>query len=148
MVFLAVYLGLVTVGVFLFHSRFKLPDSPIEWILLTLFVVIVLSGLIGIGLSKFVPHRLEARGEHVLFERIPMYRAQLAERAEALALSSVRGGTTKSIAQFYSQELAGYFARHHNTLAHLVGSGIPKSRMLGALQAIERAGVLGITADT
>lgn len=132
------YLGFVTVGVFLIHTKFHLPDAALEWLLWTLFVLIAVSGLVGGVISKIVPSRVEAHGERLLFERIPMFRAQLAAQAEDLVADSIENGNTYSIANLYTERLVDYFARHRNIWAHLRSSNLPLARLLGELDAIER----------
>lgn len=132
------YLGFVTVGVFLTHTRFRLPHSALEWMLWILFVLIAASGLVGGLLSKIVPSRMEAHGERLLFERIPMFRAQLAAQAEELIADSIENGNTYSIANLYTDRLIDYFARHRNIWSHLRSSKLPLARLHGELDAIER----------
>jgi hypothetical protein len=132
------YLGFLTIGVFLIHSRFRLPDSLLEWLLWTLFCLVAVSGCCGGLLARTVPARLEARGERILFERIPVYRTQLAEEAEALALESLEDGNSVSLANVYSSSLGQYFARSRNIFAHLRLSSLPVSRIMGELESIER----------
>lgn len=132
------YLGYVTAGLFLLHAGLGLPDAPLEWILWGLFLLVVLSGVMGTILSKTIPARLESHGEHLLFERLPAFRARLAHDAEALALQSVRNGRTESIATLYADLLAHYFSRPLNHLAHLQSSRIPLTRILGELDSVER----------
>jgi len=132
------YLGFVTVGVFLVHTKFRIPDSALEWFLWVLFVLIALSGIFGGLISKSVPARLEAHGERILFERIPMFKAQLAAQAEELVLLSVKNGQTLSISKLYTEVLADFFARHRNIWAHLQSSKVPIARLHGELDAIER----------
>lgn len=132
------YLGFVTVGVFLTHTHFQMPDSALEWVLWLLFVLIAFSGLLGGVLSKIVPSRMEAHGERLLFERIPMFRAQLAAQAEGLVVDSIENGNTYSIANLYSDRLVDYFATHRNIWAHLRSSKLPLARLLGEIDAIER----------
>ena len=132
------YLGFVIVGVFAVHTKYRIPDSPLEWLLWCLFVLVAVSGLFGGVISKTIPPRLEARGERILFERIQMYRAQLAAQAEELVSQSIKQGNTLSISNLYNDELADFFARHHDIFAHLQSSNLPLTRMQGALDAIER----------
>ncbi len=132
------YLGFLTVGIFLVHSRFRIPDSPLEWLLWILFMTVAVSGLFGGLISKLVPKRLEAQGERILFERIPVFRNRLAEEAEALALESVKGGNTVSIAALYTNLLGEYFARPRNYFAHLRSSNRPLTRIIGEMASIER----------
>ena len=132
------YLGFVTLGVFAVHTKYRIPDSPLEWLLWCLFVLIAVSGLFGGVISKVIPPRLEAHGERILFERIAMHRAQLAAQAEELVRQSIKHRDTLSISKLYNDVLAEFFARHHNIIAHLQSSKRPMARMLGELDAIER----------
>ncbi len=132
------YVGFLTIGVFLIHSRSRFPDSPMEWLLWTLFIIVAVSGVVGGVISQIVPHRLASQGERVIFERIPVFRAQLAADAEALALESIGGENEVSIAELHKNVLAAYFARPRNILAHLRMSNRPITRIRSELDSIER----------
>lgn len=132
------YVGFLTVAVFVVHTRYELPGSLLHWMLWSLFVLVSLSGLAGATMSKMVPPRLEAQGERILFDRIPLFRAQLAERAEAVARESVQDGNTRSIARLYVDTLSDFFAGPRNIFSHLAASKVPQARILGQLSAIER----------
>jgi hypothetical protein len=131
------YLSILTIGAFLIHTRMRLPDSPLEWLLWCLFVVVAVSGIFGAFFTRYIPPRLEAHGERIMFERIPVFRTQLAAEAEALARDSVRDGTA-SIAKLYSEVLGHYFAGPRNVLAHLQSSRVPLNQILDELASIER----------
>ncbi len=131
------YLAVLTVAAFLVHTRFKLPDSPMEWMLWSLFVLVAISGIFGAIIARYIPPRLEAHGERIMFERIPVYRKQLATEAEALARDSVKDGTA-SIAKLYVEVLGHFFAGPRNVLAHLNSSHVPLARILDELASIER----------
>jgi len=132
------YLGFATLGVFVVHSRYQFPNSALEWLLWVLFVLVAVSGLFGGWVSKVIPPHLEAHGERILFQRIPMFRAQIAAQAEALVTESIRGGTTLSLSKLYTDVLADYFARPQNVIAHLQLSSVPLARLHGELDAIGR----------
>ena len=110
------YVGFLTVAVFIVHTKYQLPGSLLHWLLWGLFVLVSLSGLVGATMSKIVPPRLEAQGERILFDRIPLFRAQLAEQAEAIARDSVQDGNTRSIAKLYVDTLSDFFAGPRNIL--------------------------------
>lgn len=131
------YLAILTVGAFLVHTRFKLPDSLLEWVLWSLFVLVAVSGIFGALISKYISPKLEAHGERIMFERIPVFRNQLAIEAEALARESVKDGTA-SIAKLYVDVLGNFFAGPRNVLAHLHSSHVPLARLLDELSSIER----------
>ena len=131
------YVGFLTVGIFVVHTKHQFPGSMLHWMLWSLFVLVALSGMAGAIMSKLLPPRLE-EGERILFERIPVFRAQLAEQAEAIARESVQDGNTQSIARLYSETLSSFFAGPRNVVAHLAASKVPQSRLLGQIAAIER----------
>ena len=53
---------------------------PLGVILAALYLGVAGSGVLGLWLSRWIPPRLRARGEEVLYERIPVHRRQLAAR--------------------------------------------------------------------
>ncbi|MDJ0932201.1 hypothetical protein [Breoghania sp.] len=132
------YLGLACFSAFLVHTGYGLSDAPMEWLLWTLFMLVAASGCVGALLGKPIPLHLEEHGERIIFERIPVFRRQLAEEAGAIALDSVRDGNTVSIVELYADRLAAYFACPRNIAAHLLSSNLPASHMLGELSSIER----------
>jgi hypothetical protein len=132
------YVGFLTVAVFIVHTKYQFPGSLLHWLLWGLFVLVSVSGLVGATISKILPPRLEAQGERILFDRIPLFRAQLAEQAEAVARESVQDGNTRSIAKLYVDSLSGFFAGPRDVVAHLAASKVPQARLLGQLSAIER----------
>jgi cytochrome b561 len=132
------YLGYLTLGVFLVHTKFRLPNAPVEWILWGLFCTIAFSGMIGGLLSKLIPRRLEEHGNRVLFEQIPSRRAALAEQAEAVGIEAARSGKATSLTTLYSESLFAYFSGPSNTIAHLRMSDRPLRRILGELRSIDR----------
>lgn len=132
------YVGALTVAVFFVHTKYELPGSLLHWMLWSLLMLISVSGLAGLAMSRIVPPRLEAQHERILFDRIPLFRAQLAEQAEAIARDSVQDGNTRSIAKLYVDTLGDYFAGPRNVFAHLMASKVPEARVLSQLSAIER----------
>ncbi|MEP3430468.1 MAG: hypothetical protein ABJN98_17410 [Roseibium sp.] len=132
------YLGLVTLAVFLIHTDFSWPNAPAEWVLWILFCLVAVSGLFGGLVSKVVPKRLEEQDDRVSFEILPSLRAQLAERAETLAMNSLQGGDSRSLAELYVDRLHHYFSAPRNIWAHLRLSDLPLARMLGEVESIQR----------
>ena len=133
-----VYGGLVTAFVFAFHTSFRLPNGVLETVLWLLFVAVAGSGLVGIGLSRLLPSRLRRYGERIIYERIPTFRAELADEVDALALRSVTETGSNTISQYYATRLLPYFHRPCNLLAHVIGSKGPLIRMCGEIKSLER----------
>ncbi len=65
-----VYTGLLAAIVFLVHTGGHLPAGGFDFLLWCGFVLVAISGFVGIGLSRVLPARLRSRGEAVLYERI------------------------------------------------------------------------------
>ena len=82
-----VYLGLICALLFFLHCDFRLPNGQFEILLWSATVALFVTGLIGLVISRRLPLRLRAGGERILFERIPSFRAQLANEAETYSFS-------------------------------------------------------------
>ncbi len=135
---LHLYLGYFVVLAFALHTDFTLPESVFEWGLWLLFVLVALSGMVGIFLTTSVPPKLEMHTEKVLFQRIPAFRSQLAREAEELAIHSIDQSGSLTISNLYVDTLHEYFRQPQNILAHLRNSSRPLNRVLGELKKLER----------
>ncbi|MGI9499036.1 MAG: hypothetical protein ACR2P3_03295 [Geminicoccaceae bacterium] len=135
---LHIYTGLTCLLLFLLHTSFSLPNGPFEIILWILYMVVTVSGLIGVALSRLLPHRISARGERVIFERIPVLRAQIARDIEHLAVTSVQETRAATIADFYVADLAPYLQRPKHLIGHLIGGNRPERRLHVAIRELER----------
>lgn len=133
-----VYVGCLCILLFLLHTEFELPNGMFEVALWVLFVAMVTSGVLGFTLSRVLPRRIGARGERVIFERIPGFRAQIGREVEELAMASVRETRSSSIADFYVAELAPYLHKPRNFIGHLLGSNRAERRLHTQIQELER----------
>lgn len=133
-----VYAGLICFLLFLLHTDFSLPNGAFEIILWMLYVTMSVSGLLGVILSRLLPHRISARGERVIFERIPVLRAQIARDVENLAMTSVKETRASTIADFYAAELSPYLRAPKHVLGHLLGATKPERRLHVAIRELER----------
>ncbi len=124
-----IYLGFFTVILFLFHTDFDMPIGPLNWALWVMFVVVSLSGIIGLYLSTSIPPKLERGSERILLERIPGFRAQLAREVEDLAMRSVVDDASMTISNFFTDTLHHFMGRERNLLDHLCGSPRKLSRI-------------------
>lgn len=129
-----VYVGLGTVAVFLFHVDFRVPDGLLEVVLASLFLVVVLSGIVGLFLSRVIPGRLRSRGEVVLRQRQPRLLRRLRERLEEL----VDEVESTAVSEFYVRRLLPFFEGHRNFWWHLAQSHRPRRQMLDELEGMER----------
>ena len=132
------YVGYFSVGLFMVHTGWRWPSGWFEGILAVLYTAVALSGMLGLFWSRVVPRRLTACGDEVVFERIPIVRRQLAERAEQLALDSVVSTQSAAIADFYNLHLAGYFVDPGSLWQHWVGTHRTARRLLDKLEDLQR----------
>jgi hypothetical protein len=125
-----IYGGLLAALVFGMHLRFHFPTGIFESLLALLFVLVTLSGFVGLELTRMIPKRLTALGGEVIFERIPFERRALREKARALALGSVGKARSTTMAVYYADELDAYFARPRFITEHLLDLKIQVNRLL------------------
>lgn len=131
---LHIYAGYFTVLLFALHVNFRVPDGWFEGILSWLFVIVTVSGFVGLFLTRVLPKRLTTRGGEVIFERIPALRNALKEEAEALAFGTALKSTT--IGELYVRELSGFFAKPQYFWPHLVDSRAPLNAIVREIDEV------------
>jgi len=135
---LHIYAGLLSIVFFLLHTGFRVPNGVFEVVLALLVVGVVVSGIIGLVISRVVPPRLVVRSEEIIFERIPIFRRQLREQAEQLVVESVGQSDTTTLTDFYERRLAEFFRRPRHAWQHLVQSTRPLNQLINELRSLER----------
>jgi len=135
---LHIYVGWLTVFLFPIHIGLRVPNGPFEVTLSLLFVAVVISGIVGLVLSRASPRRLSIQGEEVLFERIPAFRRELRQQAEGIVVRSVEQAQAMTLADFYRSALADFFHGPRHTLWHLCQSSRPLRRIRNDLRSLHR----------
>ena len=135
---LHLFAGWLSIVLFGLHIAWQLPQGWLETTLALLYVLVAGSGVAGILLSRSLAKRLTRRGEEVIFERIPAFRAQLQSQAEALALESGRTTDSSTISDWYLTHLADFFSGPKHFWQHLVASDRPLFELLQQLDDMER----------
>ena len=133
---LHIYLGLFTGIIFLFHLRFHPPSGWFQEILAWLYGLVMLSGILGLAVTRIFPRRLTARGGEVIYEKIPGVRHGLRQKAEALAIGGEIPSAT--LAQFYTRRLDFFFAGQRNLIYHLFESRRPLNSLVAELEELGR----------
>ncbi len=133
-----IYTGWLVIALFLLHTSFAWPNGSLEIALWLLFVMVAGSGVLGLALSRIIPHRLGRDGERIIFERIPVFRGALAREVEELAMRSVTGTKSNTIAQYYVTHLQSYFHGPRNFIGHVTGSSGALPRMCREIKSLER----------
>ena len=132
------WIGMLAGLVFVLHLRGRLPAGPFEWVLASLFVAVTLSGIAGWWLSKILPPRLTSAGGEVPYERIPVIRRSLRERAEALVLAGIPAASATTLADFYAARLSDFMKGPANFGPHLFGSSRTINSLLADLGQVQR----------
>ncbi len=133
-----VYLGFLTVAIFAVHVSMRMPTGWFEGTLAWLYVLVTVSGIVGLVISRVFPKRLTTRGGEVLFDNIPAIRRELRERAEALSLKALPEAKSATITEFYIGELQDFFAGPRNFLAHLFEVSSPLNHLLHRINELNR----------
>ncbi len=133
-----IYAGYFTIFLFLLHTRWRFPEGALEVTLALLFWCLVVSGIVGLIISRVFPFRLTTRGEGILYERIPAFRKQLRDEMEALVVRSAAETNSRTISDFYMSQLATYFAKPRHAFYHLAQSERPLKNILEKIQIYQR----------
>ena len=135
---LHIYLGLFSGAAFLAHSEWRLPTGVLDWCLWLVFAGVFVTGVFGIVLSRLVPSRLNARGERVIYERIPAFRTQLAGEVEALVLRAVQEAASSTIAELYVNRLLPFLSHSRNFWAHMLSASDHRQALQNEIHAVRR----------
>lgn len=141
-----IFIGYLLIAVFISHSDFSLPDTGFEWALWAGFVLVTLSGIVGmyLGWSLQARHGLD---EHLSYDRIPTRRDELAEEVYALVADADQAPTLFAlptpphdawIMDLYTSRLRDFLMGPRNFTAHLVGSQRPLKRLTDEIDSLSR----------
>ena len=125
-----IYLGAFTVLPFLLHAGLRAPTGILETILFMLYLVVAISGIVGLVLTRVLPRRLSSHGEEVIFERMGELRSRLGAAAEQLAESHIQKTGSMTVAKFYESDLREFFSDRKYFWRHLLGFDPPVKRMI------------------
>lgn len=133
-----IYGGLLTAVLFLVHVEFRLPNGTFESTLATLYLVVFISGLGGLAISRAIPARLTTRGEEVLFERIPIFMKRIRVDVEKIVLGCISETQTTAIPEFYVSRLKHFFDGPRHFWQHLFQSNRPRNNLLEEIRGHQK----------
>ena len=133
-----VFIGWLTVLVFILHIGLGLPQGAFEGVLASLYVGVTVSGALGLFMSRAFARRLTTRGGEVIFETISTIRRNVQEEVERLALSSIPETDSTIIADFYTRRLKHFFDGARNFWLHLFESRRPLKLLLEETARLDR----------
>lgn len=133
-----IYIGWLSLALFLIHTGFRVPNGWLEVTLALLFVLVAGSGVVGIALSRGFARRLTRHGEEVIFERIPIFLARIAAAAEDEVVQCTADSDSSTIADYHATQLAPFFSKPRNFFQHLLGSDRGLFSQLANLEHLDR----------
>jgi hypothetical protein len=133
---LHIYVGLSTFAMFGMHIAWRFPTGHFEQILAALYMIVGLSGVYGLVISRIIPKRLSAIPQEVIFEQIPWLRVQLTRQARALVMSVCESSDV--LARFYVNRLASYLERPRGWLYLVNPSGRMRRQMISEIDELNR----------
>jgi len=133
-----IYGGFLAIFIFALHLGLRWPDGALERLLAASFALTAASGLLGLYWSRRLPDQLTRRGEEVIFERIPAFIVHLRTQAEAAVEQAARDAGSATLADYYGEHLAKFFAGPRYRLRHLTGSSQRIYAILNRFDALRR----------
>lgn len=136
--------GVVSLGLFAAHSLYrpdmglKTPDGIFEVVLASVYLAAAGSGVVGFALTRLIPGRLTDRGAELIFERLPVYRRDLRERAQALVLQAAAEAESTALVDFYTRRLEGFFSAPQHFWFHLLQSRRPRYELRAEFETLHR----------
>lgn len=124
---LHIYVALISIGIFVGHIGFRIPDGSFEQLLAALYVIVAGSGIYGLYVTRTVPRKLTAVNNEVIFEQIPTLKRTLIQRARQLVMKSAE--STDVLAKFYVNQLI-YFFEKPRSLAYQLSPSLRRSKQL------------------
>lgn len=132
------YTGLFAVGVYVMHVPAIIANGIFESALSIVFLVVSLSGIVGLWISRSIPRRLTAMSQQYRYDRIGWHRKQIADAAGALIDALVEPTGVQVIGDFHKDYLHGFFQSKPGLSFLLFPNGVRRRRLLSGLQELHR----------
>lgn len=126
-----IFCGLFSVVLFAVHIGVGLPNGYLDVSLAIVYLGVVISGIVGLGLSIWIPKQLANCGEEVIFERIPILQRQLRKEAEGLVESTGNG----ELGKFYISHVFHFFEKTQYSHTHFFNNDRTRQELLSNLRA-------------
>lgn len=116
-----IYIGLLAAIVFLLHVGWEMPQGLLKRALYLLFLAEVLSGLLGLMITRMLPPCL-ARNGSVLYPEIISKQQIIFSEIESLVEQSLNQTQSTTIADFFQQRLLGFLLKPRYFWHHIIQS--------------------------
>ncbi len=125
-----IYGGAFTIVPYLFHVGLKVPTGFFDQLLALFYFAVLISGVVGLVMTRVFPRRLTANGEEVVFERLPEHRKMIREAVDRLAEESIVETQSSTISTFYTERLRSFFDGPRYMFHHIFEVAPPLNRIL------------------
>ncbi|MGI9088045.1 MAG: hypothetical protein ACR2HH_09955 [Chthoniobacterales bacterium] len=133
-----IYAGWFALLVFLLHIQFRFPRGPLELTLALVFSIVMLSGILGLYISREIPPRMARSGEALVYERIPALRLHIQHEVEALVRLAEKETDSSTLGDFYVRYLRNFFVRIPSPLTALAAADRSLHEPLAEFNALDR----------
>ena len=131
-----IYVGLATFAIFAMHVGWRVPNGWFEGTLAMLYLIVALSGVYGLYMTRVLPKRITALPEEIIFERIPAFRKQLAGSARRLVVDACENSDV--LAKFYLNRLSRYFEQPRGLVYNVRPSARTCRQLVSEIEDLDR----------
>ena len=135
---LHLYVGLGSAVIFGLHVQWRVPNGGLESTLAILYTATFASGLIGLYWTRSIPGKLARVSEEVIYERIPLLRKQLRDRAQQAVLETVRTTGATTLGDFYTEQLHDFFENPRGLRYFFQPNNRVRRSLLAELTVVDR----------
>jgi hypothetical protein len=132
------YVGIGSVGVFALHAGWRWPNGVLESTLAGCYLFTVVSGVVGLYMTRTIPAQLARVGEEMIYERIPALARHVQRQAHDAILESVTVSGATTLADFYVARLYDYFHRSRGAGYFLRPTTALRRSLMGEMQDLRR----------
>jgi hypothetical protein len=137
------YLLHLIIGVWCFilfglHTRWTIPENLINFALWLGYITILISGIVGYLLNKFLAPVVSSHGERLIFNRIPQFINRNREEATKVIQEAASSEFGKPLFDYYTKGLKDVFYHNGHLWHRIIGHKRRLQRILIQLEDIER----------
>ena len=111
-----IYTGFFIIFLFAIHINWRVPSGYLETILAVIFLIVSISGIVGLCISRALPQRMQKSGENLIFERIPTHYEQIKQEVIKIVRKAELENESLSLSRFYFYHLRSFLERRPSVL--------------------------------
>jgi hypothetical protein len=130
--------AVASAGLFYLHLGARWPDGVVEATLAAVYAGALISGVVGLYLTRTIPKQLARTSEQFVFERIPRLKSQTQREARQVVLEAVHATGATTLADIYANRLHGFFRRPRALRYAIRPTTAARKRLFSELTAVDR----------